>query len=175
MLGYKDGTLHSRLMQMFLMIKDADKISKRGERRVSLGMETDYGKHLLEHFVFTPKRPNLLPCNYEFDWNNLTFNVTRFQARYAGFPAEASYMEVLLGVVRFDFETRTFTQVIETPLIIERDFTGDAFSISIPVLPSGSGTLIAVARVAFYQTVNGEGYLLPGGGAFGLEVLGVVD
>ena len=102
-------------MQLFTRIKDADLVSKRGERQVSLGMATDTGKHLLTHFVFTPKRPNLFPCNYEFDWNSLTLSA----------------------------------------------------------LPSGTGTVFAIARVAFYQMVNGEGYMLSGGHAFGVQVVGI--
>ena len=174
MIGYKDGTLHSRLMQLFLSIKDSDIISERGKRNVNLGMASDKGKQFLKDFVFTPKRRSLLPCSYGFDWDTLTFKATGFQVPLAGFPEEASYMEVLLGVVRFDFETNTYVQVIEAPLVIERDFSGNEFSVSVAALPSGTGTLFAMVRVAFYQTVNGEGYLLPGGNAFGMEVVGVL-
>ncbi len=173
LIGYKDGTLHSRLMQLFLKIKDCDSVSVRGKRAVAIGMATERGKQLLGDFVFTPKRSSLLPCQYGFDWDTLTFHVSGFDVRHAGFPAEATYMELLVGVVRFDFETYTYTQVIETPLVIERDFNGDTFSVTVSGLPSGSGDVFAVARVGFYQDVNGKGYLLPGGGAFGVEVLGV--
>jgi len=172
-IGYKDNTLHSRLMQLFTKIKDADQVSKRGERQVSLGMTTDTGKHLLQHFVFTPNRPDLFPCDYAFDWDSLTLHVAGFQAHPADFPKEASYMEVLLGLVRFDFETKSYTQVVEAPLILERDSMGDAFSMSVSALPSGTGTVFAMARVAFYQMVNGEGYLLSGGNAFGVQVVGI--
>lgn len=173
MLGYKDGTLHSRLMQLFLKIKNLDQVSKRGARRVALGMTTDTGKQLLKGFVFTPKRPNLFPCSCTFDWDSLTLNVSGFQAHPGYFPKEATYMEVLLGVVRFDFETKSYTQVIEAPLIIELDSLGDAFSMSVSALPSGTGTVFAIAGVSFYQMVNGEGYLLSGGHAFGLQIVGI--
>lgn len=174
LLGYKDGTLHSRLMQMFLKIKDCDTLSERGKRAVSLGMSSNSGKQLLSAFKFTPKRAALLPCSYGFDWATLTFNATGFQGKQAGFPKESDYMEVTLGLIRFDFETCTYKQVFETPLVIERDFSGDAFSITASTVPVGTGVLFAMVRVAFYQTVNGEGYLLPGGGAFGLEVVGIL-
>ena len=168
-IGFKDGTLHSRLMQLFLKIKDCDTVSERGKRKVSLGISSDSGKRLFKAFVFTTKRSALLPCNYGFDWDTLTFNVSGFRADLAGFPAEADYLEVLVGVVRFDFETQRYSQVIETPLVIERDFSGDGFNIPLSGLPDGDGVMFAVARVAFYQVVNGAGYLLPGGG-FGVVV-----
>lgn len=172
-LGYKDGTLHSRLMRLFLKIKDCDTVSARGERSVVAGMASDQGQQLLKDFAITPKRAHLLPCSYRFDWGTLTFSVSGFKVSEAGFPKEATYMEVLLGVIRFDFKTLTFNRVIEVPLVIERDFSGDAFSLTIPELPEGEGILFAMVRVAFYQEVNGEGYLLPGGDGFGVEVVGV--
>lgn len=67
LIGYTDGTLHSRLMQLFLKLKDLDAVSKRGERQVSHGIGTTYGKQLLKEFVFTPKRSRLLDCDYGFD------------------------------------------------------------------------------------------------------------
>jgi len=48
-------------------------------------------------------------------------------------------------------------------LIVERDFDGSAFSISVGPVPEGDGALIAVVRIAFYQTVNGKGYMLSSG------------
>lgn len=173
LIGYKDGTLHSRLMQLFLKVKDCDSVSVRGKREVAVGITSEHGKQLLEGFVFTPKRSRLLPCRYGFDWDTLTFSVNDFSTAMAGFPEDASYMEVLVGVIRFDFETNTYTQVIETPLVVERDFSGTSFSVVVSGLPSGDGVLFAVARVGFYQDVNGEGYLLSGDGTFGIEVLGV--
>jgi|SRR5690554_315377 len=175
LIGYKDGTLHSRLMTLFLDIKDCDSFSIRGQRHVALGMASSKGKDLLKAFSFTPKRSALFPCKYEFNWANYEFSVSGFKAREVGFPKDSHYMEVLVGLVRFDFETRQYEQVFEAPLVIDRDFSGDTFSISMSGIPGGSGALIAVARVSFYQTVNGESYLLAGGGAFGIEVVGVAD
>ena len=170
LIGYKDGTLHSRLMQLFLKIKDCDSVSVRGKRKVAVGITTEQGKQLFKDFVLTPKRSSLLNCSYEFDWDTLTFRVSGFSADVAGFSKEATYMEVLVGLIRFDFETNTYTQVVETPLIVARDFSSDVFSVDVSGLPSGEGILFAIARVSFYQDVNGARYLLSGNGAFGVEV-----
>jgi hypothetical protein len=172
LLGYKDGTLHSRLMQLFLKIKDNDTVSERGLRKVSHGIASDIGRDLLRHFTFTPKRPNLLACGYDFSWDTLSLSVTGFDAKNAGFPLNSDYMEILLGLVRFDFDTNTYTQVIEAPLVIERNFSGDTFSLTVSSLPDGEGEVFAVARVAFYQVVNGSSYLLPGEAHFSLKLLG---
>lgn len=166
--GFKDGSLHSRLMQLFLGIKALDTVSERGARTVANGYATGAGKALFSDFVVTPKRPRLFTGVYAFDWTSLQFSVTQFRDATTDFPEGADYMEVLVGVVRFDFETYNFNVSLAAPLVIERDFSGDAFSVSVDSLPAGDGDLFAVTRVAFYQWVNGKGYILPGATGFGI-------
>ncbi|MGM5469845.1 hypothetical protein ACS386_06175 [Flavobacteriaceae bacterium LMO-SS05] len=169
--GYVDGMLHSRLMQLFLKIKACDLVSVRGQRQVWQGMTTPDGKHLLKTFCFTPKWSFLFPCAYIFDWVSLRVSITGFVVAQAGFPDGASYMEVRLGAIRFDFETLAYAQVLGTPLVIGRDFAGSTFSLDVPSLPGGNGLAFAMVRVAFYQSINGQPYLLEEG--FGLEIVGV--
>ena len=171
--GYTDGTLHNRLIQLFLKLKDLDAVSERGKRCVALGIATAIGQQLLQDFVFTPKRPVLLACAYGFDWETLTFAATGVAVEQLGFPAEATYMELVVGVVCYDFEADVYTRAVAPPLMMTRDFAGDGFSVTVPPLPEGTGVLYAVARVAFYQEVNGKGYLLSGDGAFGFAIVGV--
>lgn len=166
--GHKDGTLHSRLMRTFLSIKDLDAVHKRGQRTVATGYGTEQGARLLKDFDVTPERQRLLGCDYGFDWDTLEFNVNNYNLSAGHFPKGADYMEVLVGVVRFDFDTKVFERVLAAPLAVYRGFDGDAFSVAVSGLPEGQGELIAVVRVAFYQLVNGKGYLLPGGTGFGV-------
>lgn len=173
LLGYKDGTLHSRLMQLFLKIKDCDMISERGKRCVFLGLSDTAGKAIMESFVFTPKRAMLLSCSYGFDWDGLLFSASGFDINEVVFPLKADYMEVVFGVICFDFETLSYTRVIASPLLIGRDYTGDGFNILLDELPGGTGVLFGMLRVAFYQEVNGERYLLSGANNFGVEIVSV--
>lgn len=168
--GYKDGSLHSRLMTLFLSIKDFDTVSERGKRAVWQGMTSAQGKQLLENFVFTPKRSQLLPCSYDFDWSALQFEIKGFDVSLLRFPIGADFMGLGLGVIRYDFEKLTYSTVWATPLQIERHFSSSSFSLSVAAAPEGHGQLFAIVRVAFYQEVNGVSYLLPGDGAFGLQV-----
>lgn len=175
LLGYKDGTLHSRLMQLFLKIKDCDTNSVRGARCVAEGISTSVGVQRFKAFVFTPKRPVLLPCSYGFDWDALLLSATHFDVQTVGFPKEASFMELVFGVVRFDFQTLTYSLVMAAPLVIDREYASNSFTLSVAALPGGTGVLFAMLRVAFYQEVNGENYLLAGGNAFGVEVVSVKE
>lgn len=170
--GYKDGTLHARLMRLFLGIKDLDATSERGERRVGIGYSTVYGPKVLSDFVVTPGRPNLFSCSYAFDWDALRFDVHDFSVAAANFPKGADVLEVVVGVLRFDFETCTYNSVMADPVFVDRDFDASSFAIAVNGLPEGDGVLVAVARVAFYQRVNDGLFLLPGGDGFGVEMFG---
>ena len=171
LVGYKDGTLHARLMRLFLSIKDLDATSKRGQRRVGVGYATAYGPRLLSDFKVTPERPRLFDGTYGFDWDTLRFEVSDFSVSGARFPDGADTMEVVVGVLRFDFETCTYTSVMADGIFVDRDFEATAFAIVVNGLPEGDGVLVAVARVAFYQRVNGGLYLLPGGEGYGVVLM----
>ncbi|APY07258.1 hypothetical protein BWZ20_02590 [Winogradskyella sp. J14-2] len=173
--GYKDGTLHARLMRLFLSIKDLDVTSERGQRTVGIGYATEYGPRVLSDFVVTPERPQLFSCSYTFDWAALRFNVWDFSVAAANFPKGADVMELVVGVLRFDFETCTYTSVMADALYVPRDFDASSFSISVDGLPDGDGVLVAVARVAFYQQVNGGLFLLSGAAGFGVAMFGCCD
>jgi len=171
--GYKDGTLHSRLMQLWLKIKTYDMDAARGERTVAKGLESTLGKQALEGFLFTPKRASLLPAHYKFNPATLQFEVNGFDTALIDFPAKADTLSVQLQLVRFDFETRISSSTVSAPYEVTKGFTGSNFVVP-GVLPDGdTGVLLAVVRVCFYQHVNGQAYLLSGDGAFGVRVVWV--
>lgn len=171
--GYKDGTFHSRLMQLFLNIKDCDVISERGKRTVSEGIKTTTGQQLFKAFVFTPEQRPLFLCDYEFESNPAVFKVTHNKFADAQFPQGADYMEISVGLFRFNFESLAYEHVFAEPLIIARDFQQDAFTIACPELPGGEGMLFSAVRVCFYRTVDGERHPVPESGHTGVRILSV--
>lgn len=171
--GYRDGTLHSRLMQLFLKIKDADLHSERGKRSVHHGISSPEGKSLLKDFVFTPKREVVFGRPYVFDLETLTLRVHGLNVHQAGFPAAASRMQVTVGIVRFDFESLTYQQVISDSVFIDRDSDDASFEIALEALPEGSGVLFALVRVCFEEIVAGKRVIMTGGEGFGIEVIEV--
>ena len=171
--GYRDGTFHSRLMQLFLNIKDCDLISERGKRTVKRGILTKNGQQVMKAFVFTPKRPNLFDGESGFDWKTLTFEVNDFKVSEAQFPQDADYMEISVGLFRFDFESHAYEHFFAEPLMIARDFQEDAFTIACPDLPGGEGMLFSAVRVCFYQTVDGERHPVPESGRTGVRIISV--
>lgn len=168
--GYVDGALHSRLMQLFLSIRDCDPDSEHGKRQVWKGMETEAGKSLLQDFRFNPKRPNLLPCAYVFNWDALELRVRGFDVRQVAFPKEADYLELSICLLWFDFEKLNYSDLSIARMTIDRDFNQDTFSLACAALPKGSGMLLGLARVAFYHELHGKAYALSGGSGFGMVV-----
>lgn len=168
--GYRDGTFHSRLMQLFLNIKDCDVISERGKRTVHRGIVTKHGQQLFKAFVFTPEQSPLFLCDYEFDSNPAVFKVTHFKVAESQLPKDADYIEIRVGLFRFDFESLAYEHVFAEPLIIARDFHKDAFTIQCPDLPGGEGMLFSAVRVCFYRTVDGERYPVPESGHTGVRI-----
>lgn len=171
--GYKDGTFHYRLMQLFLKIKDCDAVSEMGKRTVSEGIATFTGQQLLKSFVLTPERPHLFFCPYEFEWNPSVFKVTDFEVCDAQFPKDADYMEVKVGLLRFDFETLAYAHVFADPLLIASDFQENAFTIPCPELPGGEGVLFSAVRICFYQTFDGERHPVPESAHTGARIMSV--
>src|SRR5690606_6194299 len=45
---YKFAGMHGHLMRLFTQLKDLDSISARGQRQVSVGVQTDAGNSLLQ-------------------------------------------------------------------------------------------------------------------------------
>lgn len=172
-LGYKDGTLHQRLQSLFMHLKDLDTISARGQRRVHIGVATDYGKRLLKDFKFTPKRPVLLHGRLEFDWATHTLAVSEFDIQAVGMPDVADLMGLELLTVHFDFETLAYVSERSAFLVLHRDFGDSHFSLQTAILPDGPGERFAMLRVAFYQQVNGVNYFLKGGDGFGLGIVAI--
>lgn len=173
MLDYKDGTLHYRLQSFFMRVKDLDLVSARGQRTVGKGMAHPYAQRLLLDFNFTPKRSLLINGQLEFDWASHELTVSRFDIADAGMPKTADAIGLVLLTVRFDFEALQYVTQKSTPLMLGRDFNSHTFSLQTAALSLGNGLRFAMLRVAYYQEVNGDYYILPGDGQFGLGVVAV--
>ena len=173
--GYKDVSLHGRMMQLLQQIKSYDAVSERGKRTVGNGIATPMGALLFQNFDFTPKRPHslLLAGKCSFDWDFFCYTVTNFDLRLIPFPAAATHLEFRLGVLLFDFTTLDSKMHLGAPMLLGRDFAGSSFSLCPEPVPNGTGKRFAFVGVQFYQEVGGEMYLLKEEGAHGLELVGL--
>ena len=98
----KDGTLHSRMMSLFMQIKDFDSTSVRGKRRVAIGLQTIQGQQLLKRFDFTPYPLDLR--NGIYDAASFTCTISSPGLTALSYPNGATHLELTLGIVVLDFE-----------------------------------------------------------------------
>lgn len=168
----KDGTLHGRMMRLFMKLKGLDSIHERGQRRVDPGTKTEEGKQLLLGFDFTPDCDVLarLGSNGVYDPDQRTFRVTDFDTNRVDFPEGATHLALSLGLLRFDFDTLAYALKRSAPLYIDRNFTASTFKLTVddPVL---TGFELAVLGMKFYQEVDGRFYIFKSAQTVGVLVL----
>ncbi|WP_418639137.1 hypothetical protein [Winogradskyella sp.] len=164
--GHKDGILHSRLMSLFLGIKNLDRISGPGKRQVALGIETRQGVRLFNDFKVTPERPRLLACDYGLAWEEGVFFIEGIDSGV--FMKGCDVIVLSVGLVRFDFDSLAFEQVFADPLLVRRSADALDYRIVLPVLAYGTGAVFGVGQVQFYQEIDGALYDMRKG--FGVEL-----
>lgn len=165
----KDGELHGRMMQLFTAIKDCDNVSKRGKRRVDLGLQTLEGRQLLTSFKFTtlvsPIRKGI------YNAANQSYHIESLYDDLQ-FPQGATHLELSYGVVYFDFYTLTASLSLCPVLRVAQQ--EDAINHTYAPTPLTDPNLTAIAVIGFryIQEVNGGFYALKSDCAFGLEIVG---
>lgn len=165
----KDGELHGRMMQLFTAIKDFDNVSKRGKRRVDLGLQTLEGKELLSSFKFTALVSPIRKGIY-----NATSQSYQIESMYdeLQFPQGATHLELSYGVVHFDFNTLTASLFLCPVLRVTQQKDANNHTFTPTLLTDPNLTSINVLGYRYIQEVNGGFYALKGESAFGLEIVG---
>ena len=167
-----DVTLHSRLMRLFIAVKDCDLISERGKRTVNLGLQTAAGQDLLKSFAFTAMPFPDLPMDVGSTTLDLTlpsFSLAAFK-----FPAGATHLELFLGVLHLDLDARTATLNKSASVLLAKGAAVDSFTLTPNVLPNAGGFRLPVLFYSYVQELNGVVYPLHDSKSFGLRVLDVL-
>jgi hypothetical protein len=167
----KDGTLHSRMMSLFMQIKDCDSTSVRGQRRVAVGLQTTEGKQLLKRFDFTSHPLDLR--NGVYDASSFTYTVSSPGLPDLSYRNGATHLELILGVLVFDFENLKATLFRSDPIRIAKEVSLANFSLTPALTPTGNGMQIALLTHQYLQEVNGEFYPLKDKVVYGMKVLEV--
>ncbi|KGO89897.1 hypothetical protein [Flavobacterium suncheonense] len=172
---YKETTLHGRLMRMLQEVKNCDPVSERGQRKVGLGLQTPEGQKLFQDFAFTAPHSaaDLLGGVLAYDSATFTLTVSDWTVQTVAFPAGATHVEILFGVLDFDFDRLTASLQLSAPLVLAKTTTATFFTLSPETAPELSGTPIAFVGVRFYEEVNGRLFGLKGVAGIGLDCLWV--
>ena len=174
---FRVGTLHQRLMQLFLKIKSLDRVSTPGNLNVADGLRTEKGRLLLREFTFTPKagirqffgNPVIEQDDFSVIWDP-------FEPSQARFPKGATHWELLYLVLTYHRDLKQFSTVASTP--IRRAKTDGPERLELrpdkPVVRGSDLQHILVLSIRFIELIGDEEYPLLGKDSVGIEVLGVV-
>lgn len=171
----KDPKLSSRMLQLMNEIKDFDSTSKRGKRKVAIGLNTPEGKALLKGFDFNGKASlaTVLHAPYTLDTATGVITIADFVAeQQLLFPEGATHVHLRSGMVHLDFETGLFENSYSPERIIPLDNTVATVVLTPTSIPGGSGFQLYLLLIEFYQEVNGTQYPLHSGN---YNVLNLVD
>ena len=106
----RERGFHGKCMKLFLKLKDLDATSKRGERRVQLGLETVEGKRLLRDFPFGKPIGFLdtMASQWNFDESGQRLDLPSFLGSdYRNLPLMTK-LKFSLFLVDFNFEAMEF-------------------------------------------------------------------
>lgn len=171
----KDSKLSSRMLKVMNSIKNFDSSSVRGKRNVRLGMENSEGKLLLKGFDFNVRAPlsSVLQTLYTVDLATGVIAIPDFcPQEQLGFPEGASHVGFGAAFVNLDFETAVFESCYSPIAVLTLDTTISNLVLTPEAVPSGTGTLLYLLLIEFFQEVNGVQYSLRNGA---YNVLNVVE
>ncbi len=173
----KDSKLSSRLMKVMSDIKNQDLISVRGERNVAVGLATVTGKEFLKGFDFNNRATfrSVFFNPFVVDGSTGVITITDLkpneQIRY---PDGATHFSLQSGFVNLDFSTGasdiTYSAISNLPL----DGSLSTITLTPSSIPTGTGTVMVVLLVEFFQEVNGQQYALNNGAYNVLTIVEVV-
>jgi hypothetical protein len=167
----KDVTLHARLMQLFIAVKDCDVTSVRGQRSPHVGLATEKGQKLFRSFEFTAMACPVLPIS--FDAATIAVSCASFTLSGYKSPKVASHLELFVGVMNLNLETNSATLYKSDSVYLMKGQQVDGFTFSLPSVEEPLGMLFPILFYSFVQELNGEKYPLHESSSFGLSVLGI--
>ncbi|MBC7884144.1 MAG: hypothetical protein H7X99_01615 [Saprospiraceae bacterium] len=169
--------LTSRLTSIITGIKNQDVTSARGLRKVAIGIVSDEGKKLLKGFNFNESKvlSSVLQNTYTLD--SATGAIT--------IPGLIPGLDILGGVganrvglqsywAKIDFENGESVMSESNLVKLALDGTATDVTLSHAAPPAGDGVDVFVLSVIFYQTMNGNDYVLLNGAHNVADIIEVV-
>ena len=173
----KDNRVSNRLNSVFSKIKKLDSQSVRGERQVGIGLQGASGKSLLKGFEFNKRAPlwQVLLKDYNLDVQTGHFSLVDFVPKVDLHAPEGSTdVQFSMAAIQMDFTTGSFDKTLVNESLLPLDMTAQTMDLNLSGLPSGSGVLLFVLLIEFFQTLNGQNYPLRNGAFNVLHVLDVI-
>lgn len=171
----KDARVASRLTQAMTKVKNLDLTSDRGERKVSIGLQTPQGKEILKGFNFNNQAiiGSVLFAPYSIDSATGEITLTNLNPMNdIAYPSGATHVGLTSAFAKVDFETGENSIEISPAVNLPIDNTTATQTLVPPAVPSGTGNDFMLLLVEFFQEVNGSQYILKNGS---FNVLSIVE
>ncbi|AWI25801.1 hypothetical protein [Flavobacterium pallidum] len=172
----KEGTMNIRLMQTMTGIKALDVNSVRGQRQVYHGLNTVAGKELLKGFEFNGQvsLPQALMAPYALTKASGKIVITDLiPAEQVVAPPHATHVSFRAAFLNLNFHTGeraiTYSPVVNLALSAA---IGNV-TLTPTGVPAGTGTVLYLLLMEFYQEMNGIQYALSNGQFNALTVIDV--
>lgn len=159
----KDSRVSSRLSQSMSQIKNLDLVSDRGQRQVSIGIQTVNGQKVLKGFDFNNKATMGAVFKGELDLDpvtgvvvlpnlNPTFHLT--------VPAGTTHVSLSMAVSKVDFELAEYKTRYSNKENIPVTAAMSTYTLTPSEIPAGTGNSIYFFLIEFFQEMNGTQYPL---------------
>ncbi len=155
-----DGTLHRRLMKLFMQIKTLDE-APEGQRAVGKGLCCDMGRKLLREFKFTkgPGIRDILGPVANLDTKSGVLKAVAFEPKRLKFPKGTTHFFMQYGVLEYDLKGNAFRFILnEETLIVEQGDEAQELVLEVPEKPKKGSAVFGVVKVQFYQKLPDRFY-----------------
>lgn len=162
----KDRTKTNRLSSTFFKVKNFDTNSVRGQRKVSLGIQTPEGKEALTGFEFNKNAPldAVLLTNYVLDTTANEIQITGFIPNtMLAWPQGATHIKLYAAHANYDFVTGDRDLVVSNVETVAINNIATDITLSFTTPATGSGTEMFLLKIEFLQELNATLYPLKNG------------
>ena len=172
-----DGGLSNRLVQELTKVKNADTISARGERNVSVGITTTDGKLILKGFNFNSKAPlsSILFAPFTLATASGKVEITDLNPLdMLKYPPHATHVAFQSAFLNLNFDGGAF-EILYSPITnLAINSTVGSVTLTPTGVPAGTATSFYLLLIEFFQEVNGAQYALNNGNYNVLSLLDIV-
>jgi hypothetical protein len=126
-----------------------------------MGLQTEEGRALRNGFEFDPRHAveDYFGVGYTFYPAMGQLVLAAFATEQVHFPPGASRAEVRFTLFRMDFELGEASALLHSNLSFGRNETIPPTTLSVS-LPEGSGMLVGLIGIGYYQEISGQDYPL---------------
>lgn len=154
-----DSQVSQRLTSVLSQVLRLDKTSRRGGRRVELGLTTPAGRTLLRSFAFEAALPFeqvlLAPVTYEPQTGS--FVLSSFTpGQDLPYCGSATHVQLQGATIYADPATNSYTTFPTNRIVLRLDAGEQEIRLQALKLLHGNGFQLGAVSVVFFEEVNGE-------------------